>query len=91
MLQAYQKGIPEEVKRVGSRDSNSYEAFWDESGKLILKSYIVKTKSSGKRNVLMLSKMHPILGTAKDNSRLKPASISFTTTLKEAQISLINK
>ena len=72
-LQANRKGIPEEVKHVGSRDSNSYEVFWDESGKLILNSYIVNTKSSGKRNVLLLSTMHPILGTVKDSLRLKPA------------------
>ena len=72
-LQANGKGIPEEVKQVGRRDSNSYEVFWDESGKLVLNSYIVNTKSSGKRNVLLLSTMHPILGTAKDNLRLKPA------------------
>ena len=43
-LQANRKGIPEEVKHVGSRDSNSYEVFWDESGKLILNLYIVNTK-----------------------------------------------
>ena len=55
------------------QDSNSYEVFWDESGKLVLNSYIVKTKSSGKRNVLLLSTMRPILGTAKDNLQLKPA------------------
>ena len=37
-LQANRKGIPEEVKHIGSRDSNSYEVFWDQSGKLILNS-----------------------------------------------------
>ena len=47
--------------------------FWDESGKLVLNSYIVNTKNSGKRNVLLLSTMYQILGTAKDNLRLKPA------------------
>ena len=73
MLQANRKGIPEEVKHVGSRDSNSYEVFWDKSGKLVLNFYIVNTKSSGKRNVLLLSTMHPILEAAKDNLRLKPA------------------
>ena len=72
-LQANRKVIPEEVKHVGSRDSNSYEVFSDKSGKLILNSYIVNTKSSEKRNVLLLSTMHPILGTVKDNLRLKPS------------------
>ena len=73
-LQANRKSIPEEVKQVGSRGFNSYEVFWNESGKLVLNSYIVNTKSFGKRNVLLLSTMHPILGTVKDNLRLKPAT-----------------
>ena len=33
----------------------------------------MNTKSSEKRNVLLLSTMYPILGTAKDNLQLKPA------------------
>ena len=33
----------------------------------------MNTKSSGKRNILLLSTMHPILGTANDNLQLKPA------------------
>ena len=73
-LQANRKGIPEEVKHFGSRDSNSYEVFWDESGKLILNSYIVNTKF---RKIQVPEKetycCYPILGTVKDNLRLKPA------------------
>ena len=48
-LQASRKGIPKEVKQVGSRYSYSYEVFWDESGKSVLNSYIVNNKSSGKK------------------------------------------
>ena len=74
-LQANRKGIPEEVKHVGSRDSNSYEVFWDESGKLVLNSYIVNTKSSGKRNVLLLSTMHPILGTGQGQFTIETSNL----------------
>ena len=40
-------------------------------------SYIVKTKSSGKRNVLVISTTNPILGVTKDNGKQKPAIIKF--------------
>ena len=36
-------------------------------------SYIVNTKSTGKRRVLLLSTMSPILGVTKDNDKEKPA------------------
>ena len=44
-----------------------------EESKLSLHSDVVNTKSSGKRNVLLLSPMQPILGTTKDDGKQKPA------------------
>ena len=38
-------------------------------------SYVVNTKSSGKRNVLVLSTLNPILGLTKDDGKSKPAII----------------
>ena len=47
--------------------------YWNESEKRInVNSYGVSTKSSGKRNVLMLSTAHPIAGISKD-IKPKPA------------------
>ena len=40
-------------------------------------SYVVKTKSSGKSNVLVLSTRNPILGLTKDDGKSKPAIIKF--------------
>ena len=72
-LKGNRKGVPEEVKKIRGREQNSYEFFWDGTGKLTLHSYVVNTKSSGRKNVLMLSTPQPILGTAKGDVRLKPA------------------
>ena len=72
-IKAHRKGIPPEIKNVSNRDVGSYEIFWNEPEKRInLNSYVVNTKSSGKRNVLMLSTIHPILGISKD-VKPKPA------------------
>ena len=40
-------------------------------------SYVVNIKSSGKRNVLVLSTLNPILGLTKDDGKCKPAIIKF--------------
>jgi len=39
----------------------------------VLHSYVLTTKSSGKRNVLLLSTVQPILGITKDDGKKKPA------------------
>lgn len=43
------------------------------SKKLVPHSYVVKNKSSGLRNVLMLSSVQPLLGVTKDDNKFKPA------------------
>ena len=40
---------------------------------MVLHSYVVKNKSSGLRNVLMLSSVQPHLGVTKDDNKFKPA------------------
>ena len=73
-LQANRRGIPNEIKSLAERDQNSYQCFWESSeNKLVLHSYVVSTKSSGKRNVLLLSTVQPILGVTKDDGKRKPA------------------
>ena len=72
-IQANRKGIPPEIKNVSNSDVGSYEIYWNESEKRInSNSYVVSTKSSGKRNALMLPTAHPILGISKD-IKPKPA------------------
>ena len=45
--------------------------YCEENGKTILESYVVKT-SKGKKNVLMLSTMEPVLGVTKGDQKFKP-------------------
>ena len=73
-IKANRKGIPVEVKELANREPLTYECFWEvEESKLSQHSYGVNTKSSGKRNVLLLSTMQPILGTTKDDGKQKLA------------------
>ena len=53
-------GIPAEIKDTKNRENFSYEISWEkERGDMSLHSYVVKTKSKGKKNVLMLSTRPP--------------------------------
>ncbi|XP_041481524.1 uncharacterized protein LOC121428771 [Lytechinus variegatus] len=70
------KGIPAEVKPTAGRDEFSYEVYWNvENQQMSLHSYmyVVRTKSTGPRNVLVLTTMKPILGTTTDGGKHKPA------------------
>ena len=53
-LQSNRKAIPAEIREIKDREANSYEIYWKKNnGTLNLHSYVVKTKSSGKRNTLL--------------------------------------
>ena len=69
-LRANRKGIFVEVKSTNERLPLSYQCYWEaEEKKLVLHSYVVKTKSTGLRNVLLLSTVQPHLGITKDDGK----------------------
>ena len=73
-LQSNRRGIPSEIKDMSERELFSYEFFWESiENKLMLHSYVVSTKNSGKRNVLLLSTAPAYLGVTKDDGKKKPA------------------
>ena len=77
-LMANKKGLPNEIKSTSDRDANSYKVFWEKKDcKMSLHSYVVRTKSKGMKNVLVLSTVPPILGTTIDDGKDKPAMIKF--------------
>ena len=44
------RGLPKAIKQTTGREPFSYEYFWEnEKGRLVLHSYVVKTKSTGLR------------------------------------------
>ena len=52
--------------------------YWDKDNTTPnVTSYVVNTESSGKRNILVLSTLNPILGLTKDDGKSKPAIIKF--------------
>ena len=54
-FQSNRKGIPAEVKEIKDRKTNLYEIYWNkDNGISNLHLYVVKTKSSVKRNALLL-------------------------------------
>ena len=69
-IQANRKVIPNEIKQVCNRDINSYKVCWYKPEKNInLNFFIVYSKTTGKRNILILSTMYPIFGISKDQKR----------------------
>ena len=53
-------------------------------------TYSVKTKSTGRKKVLMLSTMRPISGITKDDGKSKPAIMKFYDFTKEEPMLSIN-
>ena len=71
-LQSNRRGIPPEIKDISTREILSTETYWEQDGDLSLSSYVVRA-SSGKKNILMLTTMRPLLGVTSDDGKKKPA------------------
>ena len=71
-------GIPDELKDAKCRENFSVTCHIESKEKnLYITTYLVKTKSTGRKNVLMLSTMRPVPGIIKDDGKLKPAIMKF--------------
>ena len=59
--------------KTAGRKEFSYEILWnaDDVG-MTLHSYVVKTKSTGLRKVLLLSTLEPIIAVTQDDGKQKP-------------------
>ena len=67
------KKITNKIKQVCNRDIRFYKVFWNEPEKNNnLNSFIVNSKTTGKRNISILSTMHPIFYNSKHQEK-KPA------------------
>ena len=71
-MQSYRVGIPASIKDTKDREDLSSEIYWEEEGVRNISSYVVKSLK-GKKNVLLLSTLDPILGVTKDDEKQKPA------------------
>lgn len=77
-LMANRQGIPPVIKTLTGREEFSYHVLWEkETQDLSLHSYVVKTKSSGPKNILVLSTRDvPKVGITKNDRKQKPAIIN---------------
>ena len=76
-IKGNRRGIGD-LKSLVNRESPSTKVYWDKDNTTLnVISYVVNTKSSGKRNVLVLSTLNPILGFTKNDGKSKPAIIKF--------------
>ena len=67
------KGLPKEFVKTAGRKEFSYEILWNaDDVRMTLHSYVVKTKSTGRRNVLLLSTLEPIIAVTQEDGKQKP-------------------
>ena len=72
-LNSNQKGLPKEIKETKGREENSWISCKSDKGEVTLNSYVVKTKSSSMRNVLLLQTTNPAHYVTQDDKQ-KPLS-----------------
>ena len=72
-LVANRRGLPKEFIKTTEREEFSYKVLWrKDEPYMSLHSYVVKTKSTGKRNVLLLSTLKPLLAVTRDYGKKPP-------------------
>jgi hypothetical protein len=76
-LTAGRKGLPAEFKSTVGREEGDYMVLFEDKGKMSLHSWVVNTRSAGKKNVMLLTTTNPILGKTKDDGKERPALIAF--------------
>ena len=71
-------GLPDDLKNAKQQGEFESTMHWEKTkGELSLCTYTIKSKSKGKKNVLVLSTMRPLMGITRDDGKLKPAIVKF--------------
>ena len=71
-LVSNRKGLPKEFVKTAGRKEFSYEILWNaDDVRMTLHSFVVKTKSTGLCNVLLLSTLEPIIAVTQDDGQQK--------------------
>ena len=80
------RGLPKELIKTTEREEFSYKVLWcKDEPYMSFHSYAVKTKSTGKRNVLLLSTLEQLLAVTRDDEKKPLKFIKFMTLQKEGQ------
>ena len=76
------KKVTGETNSLDNREYLSTNVYWEKGdGKISVTSYVANTKSAGKRNILVLSTMSPIV-VIKYNDKKKPSIIKLYDFIK---------
>ena len=68
-LNSNRKGLPKKIKETKDREENSWISCKSDKGEVTLNLYVVKTKSSGMRNVLLLQTTNPAHYVTQDDKK----------------------
>ena len=68
-LNSNRKGLPKEIKETKGREENSWISCKSDKGEVTLNLYVMKAKSSGMRNVLLLQTTNPAHYVTQDNKK----------------------
>ena len=63
------KGLPKEIKETKGTEENSWISCKSDKGEVTSNLYVVKTKSNGMRNVLLLQITNPALYVTEDDKK----------------------
>ena len=78
MKRGFHKACVISNKNAKQRGEFESTMHWEKTeGDLSLCTYTTKSKSKGKKNVLVLSTMRPLMGITRDDGKQKPAIIKF--------------
>ena len=69
-LNPNRKGLPQEIKETEGREESSWISCKSDKGEVTLNSYVVKTKSSGMRNVFLLQTTNPAHYVTQDDKKM---------------------
>ena len=71
-------GWPDDLNNVKQQGEVESTMHWEKTeGDLSLCRYITKSKSKGRKNVLVLSTMRPLMDITRDDGKQKPAIVMF--------------
>ena len=68
-LNSNQKELPKEIKETKGREENSWISCKSDKGEVTLNLYVMKAKSSGMRNVLLLQTTNPAHYVTQDDKK----------------------
>ena len=78
-LNSNRNGLLKEIKETKGREENSWISCKSDKGEVTLNSYVVKTKSNGMRNVLLLQTTNPAHYVTQDDKKILLVTRYMTT------------